>query len=248
MNLDGRSIIVTGAGRGIGLVAARYLLERGARVTICATTEASASKAADNLSAGDRLAFVTADVSTPAGAQAVVDEAKASFGSIDGLFTNAGAYAEGAIETLAADAWDAAFAANVRSCFLTIQAALPALREAGGAIVTMSSINGVTGLPGGASAYGAAKAAVVNLTRTLALELASKIRVNCIAPGFVETEKLVDRSDAAELREALGRKTPLGRIGRPEEIAHALVFALENDFLTGATINIGGGLSAGLPS
>jgi meso-butanediol dehydrogenase/(S,S)-butanediol dehydrogenase/diacetyl reductase len=247
MNLEGRSIIVTGAGRGIGLVAARSLLERGARVTICATTDTSVARAVEVLSAGDRLAAVTADVSTPAGALAVAEEAKASFGSIDGLFANAGLYAEDAVETLAADAWDAVFAANARSCFLSIQAALPALRQAGGAIVTMSSVNGVIGIPG-ASAYGAAKAAIVNLTRTLALELAPEVRVNCIAPGFVETEALLALPDAAQVRQALAERTPLGRICRPEEIAHALVFALENDFLTGATINLDGGVSAGAPS
>ncbi|MGH2940235.1 MAG: SDR family NAD(P)-dependent oxidoreductase, partial [Solirubrobacterales bacterium] len=156
----------------------------------------------------------------------------------------AGLYAEGVVDELDPEDWDAVFAANVRSCFLTIQAALPTLRESGGAIVTMSSFNGLTGIPGNVSAYGAAKAAVINLTRSLALDLAPTVRVNCIAPGFVETEKLLATPSVDDLMPVLNEMTPIGRIGRPEEIAHALVFAFENEFLNGATINIDGGRCA----
>lgn len=245
MKIEGRSIIVTGGARGIGLASARMLLQEGANVTIAATSEQSIAEARTRLGDTGRLAGIAADVCTAAGAEAVAQRALTCFGAIDGLFTNAGAYAEGPIEALDMDTWNAVLATNLTSCMLSIQAALPALRRARGAIVTMSSFNGITGVPGSVSAYGAAKAGIVNLTRSLALDLAPEVRVNCLAPGFVETEKLLAMPESQQMIAGLSQMTPVGRIGRGEEIAHALVFALENEFVNGATINIDGGRIAG---
>lgn len=246
MEISGASIIVTGGTRGIGLEAARTLLDRGASVTITARTQASVDAGLDRLGgAGDRVAAVAADAATRAGADALARAARARFGRIDAIFTNAGSYVEASAEDTSEELWSAAIDGNLKSTMVSVQAVLDELRANHGTIVTMASFNGVTGVAANASAYGAAKAGVINLTRTLALELAPTVRVNCIAPGFVETEKLLERPDAEELIPALGAMTPVGRIGRRDEIAHALVFVLENEFVNGATINVDGGRCAG---
>ena len=104
---------------------------------------------------------------------------------------------------------------------------------------------GLVGVRGGAAAYCAAKAGVVNLTRQLALDLAPEVRVNCIAPGFVATPQFLARDDADELRRQLSSITPLGRMAHPEEVARAVAFAVECDFMTGSVVSIDGGLTAG---
>jgi 3-oxoacyl-[acyl-carrier protein] reductase len=246
MNLEGKSVIVTGAARGLGLGIARALLDEGALVTAAASTEETASEARERLGAGDdQLATVASDVSTVAGCEAVAAAARKAFGGIHGLVTNAGLYGETTVEGTDEPFWDRIIDTNLKSTFFSIKAALPSLRERHGAVVTIASYNGVHGVSGNAAVYGAAKAAVVNLTKTLALDLAPQVRVNSIAPGFIETEKLLAADGATELIEALGQMTPTGRIGRPEEVAHAVVYTLESDFLTGAVINLDGGRSAG---
>jgi NAD(P)-dependent dehydrogenase (short-subunit alcohol dehydrogenase family) len=244
VRLENRSIIVTGGARGIGLVIARTLLDRGARVTIGATSQASLDEANEGLGPSDRLASVAADLRFPEGGQTVAAGARNAFGTIDALVANAGLYDQGSADAMTEERWDRVIDTNLKSTFFSIQAALPALRHAGGAVVVISSYNGVAGARGDVSAYGAAKAGLINLTRALALDLAPDIRVNAIAPGYVETEKLLALDGAEEIIEALSRETPLGRLVRREEIAHAVVFALENEALTGTTINIDGGRSA----
>jgi NAD(P)-dependent dehydrogenase (short-subunit alcohol dehydrogenase family) len=245
VDIQGKSVIVTGGARGIGLASARMLLERGARVTIGASSESSISQAVAQLGEHEQLASIASDVATVEGCEAVAQAAREAFGGIDALFTNAGLYAEAEVRETDETLWDTVIDTNLKSAFFCIQAALPELQRVHGVIVTMGSFNGVTGIPGNVSAYGAAKAGVENLTRALALDLAPDVRVNCIAPGFVETEKLLARDDAQELIDIYSEITPLGRIARREEIAHALIFAIENDFLNGATINIDGGRCAG---
>jgi NAD(P)-dependent dehydrogenase (short-subunit alcohol dehydrogenase family) len=237
--------VVTGGARGIGLETARELLSRGARVTISATSERSIGEARERLGDAGQLAAVASDLTTVEGCRRVARGAIEAFGSIAGLVANAGLYAEASVEETTEALWDRVIDTNLKSAFFSIQAALPSIRESGGAIVTMASYNGVDGVRGNVSAYGAAKAGLINLTKALALDLAPHVRVNAIAPGFIETEKLLARPDAALLVDELGSITPAGRIGRRTEIAHAVVYALEAEFLTGATINIDGGRSAG---
>ena len=245
MDLNGKSIVVTGGARGIGFANVRTLLDRGADVTFCARSEASVAEALGRLGDGHRPAAVAADVTTADGAEAVVRAALDRFGAIDGLVANAGLYGETPIGQTSAASWRAVLDDNLTSTFISVQAALPSLRAGGGAVVTIASTNGVRGIPGGTSAYGAAKAGVVNLTESLALELAPDVRVNCIAPGFIETEKLHQMEGAADLIETLSKITPAARFGRTEEIAHAVTFALENEFLVGATLNVDGGRGVG---
>jgi NAD(P)-dependent dehydrogenase (short-subunit alcohol dehydrogenase family) len=245
VKIEGSSIIVTGAARGIGLETARELLARGARVTISATSERSIHEARERLGDPADLAMAASDLTTVEGCRVVAARAVEAFGAIDGLVTNAGLYAEASVDEMTEALWDRVIDTNLKSAFFSIQAALPSLRQSRGAIVTMASYNGVDGVRGNVSAYGAAKAGVINLAKALALDLAPQVRVNAVAPGFIETEKLLARADAAAVTEVLEQLTPAGRIGQRHEIALTVVYALESDFLTGATINIDGGRSAG---
>ena len=245
MDLNGRSAIVTGGARGIGLRAVAALLERGANVTMTATTDEGLAKARERLGNPEALTTVASDLTTVAGCQAVAQHALEAFGAIDVLFTNAGLYSESSVEETTEEFWNKVVDSNLKSTFFTIQAALPALREAKGVIVTMASYNGVDGIRGNVAVYGAAKAGVINMTRALALDLAPDVRVNTIAPGFIETETLRARDDAQSMIDMLSEMTPVGRIGTGDEVAHTLVYAIENDFVNGVTLIIDGGRSAG---
>ncbi|TMK76535.1 MAG: SDR family oxidoreductase [Actinobacteria bacterium] len=141
--------------------------------------------------------------------------------------------------------WDAIVDSNLKATFFCLQAALPALRRARGAVITMASDAGLLGVRGGCSVYGAAKAGIVNLTRQLALDLAPEVRVNCLAPGFIATEKLLARNDADAVVENLSDITPLRRLGTPDEVARAVIYVIEADFMTGATISLDGGITSG---
>jgi NAD(P)-dependent dehydrogenase (short-subunit alcohol dehydrogenase family) len=244
MDLEGKSVVVTGGARGIGRACARELLERGARVTICATSEESIADATANLNAGDRLATVVADVATVAGCEATVAAARESFASVDALVANAGLYLEAPMETVDEVLWDRVIDTNLKSAFFCVQAALPDLIAARGAVVTISSYHGLNGVAG-VSVYGAAKAGVCQMTKALALELAPDVRVNCIAPGYIWTEKLDSLGDADQMDEKFSAETPAGRVGQPREIAEAVTFALENEFVNGTILNVDGGRVAG---
>lgn len=245
VNLAERTVVVTGGSRGLGLAAARLFLEGGARVVIGARHPASLEAGLRLLDAGDRVASIASDVSTVAGCEAVAAAAVSAFGGIDVFFANAGVYATAAIEEMKEDMWDEIVDSNLKATFFCVQAALPWLRAARGVVLTMASDAGVVGVRGGCSAYGAAKAGIVNLTKQLALDLAPDVRVNCVAPGYIATDQLLARSDAAGLVQSLSSITPLQRIGTPEEVARAALYAIESDFMTGAVINLDGGITSG---
>ena len=190
MELDGTSVLITGGSRGIGLETARRFLSLGARVTIGGVQPENVTRAVDDLDAPDRVASVVADVSTADGCARTVDAATEAFGGVDVLFANAGNYDSLDIEDVTEEQWDRTMAIHLKGTFFCVQAALPWLRSAHGAVVTMGSDAGVRGLRGGWAAYCAAKGAIVNLTRQLAVDLAPEVRVNCVAPGPVATEHL----------------------------------------------------------
>ena len=245
MDLLDKTVVVTGGARGLGLAAARLFLERGARVVIGARRSESLVSAVEVLNGGDRVTTVASDISTPAGCRAVAAAALEAYGGIDVLFTNAGVYGTADVEEMSEDLWDEIVDSNLKGTFFCVQAALPALRRARGVVITMASDAGLVGVRGGCSAYGAAKAGIVNLTRQLALDLAPEVRVNCIAPGFIATEKLLAREDADTVIGGLAEITPLRRLGAPAEVALAVIYAAESDFMTGAVISLDGGITAG---
>jgi NAD(P)-dependent dehydrogenase (short-subunit alcohol dehydrogenase family) len=256
VEFDGASVLITGGTRGIGLATARRFLDLGARVTIGGRRAAGVERAAASLDAGDRVASVAADVSTAAGCRTTVAAATTAFGGIDVLFANAGNYDSVPLEEVTEEHWDRTMATHLKGLFFCVQAAVPALRASRGAVVAMASDAGVAGLAGGWAAYCAAKGGVVNLVRQLALDLAPKVRVNCIAAGPVATDHLFEDlaagtyggvGPADDPAKALAETLPLRRLITPEEVADAVVFLAASRSMTGAVLGLDAGTTAGLP-
>jgi NAD(P)-dependent dehydrogenase (short-subunit alcohol dehydrogenase family) len=252
----GRSVLVTGGSRGIGLATARRFLAAGANVTIGGLDPGRLDEARNALDDDGRLATVAADVGTAKGCRATVDAALGAFGRLDVLFTNAGNYEAAPLEELDEDLWDRTIDTHLKGTFFCVQAAVPALREAGGCIVTMGSDAGLLGFRGGWAAYCAAMGGVLGLMRQLAVDLAPQVRVNAVAPGPVGTEHLyADLAGASyggfeqveDAAAAVIESVPLKRMITPEEVAEAVVFLASAASMTGAILSVDGGTTIALP-
>jgi len=251
MNFAGKQILITGASRGIGYATAKEFLALGARVAINGRSEQSVATAIAELGGGDRLVAAPGTVSSVDGCESIVSAAIEGLGGLDVLVNNAGVCIDSSIEKTDEAIWDETLDINLKGVFFCIRTALPALRKNCGAIVNMASVSGLQGSTEGA-VYSASKGGLVNLTRALAIELAPQIRVNCICPGWVDTDMLrrdyVDLADdpAAVEREAI-EEAPLKRVATPEEIAKAVAYLASHDarFITGIALPIDGGMSAG---
>lgn len=246
---QGRVAIVTGAARGMGEAVSRRLIAEGASVCLVDRDEAAVQQVAGSL--GDRAHAIAADVTDPAQIEAFVAATVERWGRIDMLHNNAGVTGRsGPLLNSTLDDLDLVFAVNFRAAFVAIKAALPHL-GAGASIVNMSSLFGIRAAPG-MGLYGASKAAVIGLTKTLAVELAPRgIRVNTVAPGAIETDLL--RSSNAALHVPGGpsydeklKAMPMGRAGTPEEAANLIVWLLgpESTFVSGAVYQIDGARGA----
>jgi NAD(P)-dependent dehydrogenase (short-subunit alcohol dehydrogenase family) len=246
--LAGKVAVITGASRGIGAAAARSFAAAGAAVVLAARDAQSLAALAHEITeAGGRALAVPTDVTDPAAVEHLVGQATAAFGRLDVAFNNAGeGHQPTPLADLSIEAFDLAVRVNPRGVFLAMKYEIPAmLAGGGGAIVNMSSTAGLNGVRG-LSGYVAAKHAVIGLTRSAALEYAPRqIRVNAVAPGPIETERIARLSDDA--RAPIIHAVPLGRIGRAEEVAALTVWLCSDQaaFLTGATIPIDGGRLAG---
>ena len=251
MSFAGKRILVTGASRGIGHAAAARFLAAGARVAVNGRTPESSAQGVRRLGGGPELVAAPGDVGTAAGCEAVVAAAAGALGGLDILVNSAGVGVYASFEETDEALWDATVDINLKGTFFCCRAALPHLRESGGAIVNIASDAGLMGETG-LSAYCASKGGVVNLTRALALELAPGVRVNCVCPGYVDTDMVrrdgIDKAeDPAAHERALIDYAPLKRIARPEEIAAAIAYLAGEDavFVTGAALAIDGGSTAG---
>lgn len=246
--LEGKVAIVTGAASGIGRASAERFAAEGARVVIADLDESGAREAAEAITGdGGEATHVRVDVTRADDTDAMVSAAVERYGSLDVLFNNAGlATASVPVEETAESVWDAAMAVNVKGVFLCSRAAAPALRRGGGSIIVTSSIMGVRARPG-YTAYAAAKAAAIQLARTLALEMASDgVRVNCLAPVATDTPMLgtfIGDRDVDEGRSAFVSSIPLGRLALPADVAEAALFLAsdESAFITGTVLPVDGG-------
>ena len=244
----GRVAVVTGGTRGIGLAAARQLADEGARVIVTGRDPDRGAAAADAIPGGR---FLAGDVRLATHCEHIVAETLARFGRLDVLVNNAGViYRNRTVDRLTEAEWDETFEVNVKGAFLMTRAALPALRASRGTIVNVASYVGLVGFAG-AAAYAASKAALVNLTRSLALDHAREgIRVNAVCPGSVETDMIHAAwqafPDPAVARKAWEEKHPLGRIATADEVAAAILFLASDEagFITGAALPVDGGITA----
>lgn len=248
-SFEGRVAVVTGAAHGIGRATALAFGREGAAVVVSDHGEAGEAVAEEIRAGGGQAGFVLADVSRAEDVERLIREAEARFGRIDCLFNNAGIEGEQAptAET-SLENWDRVIAVNLSGVFYGMKYAIPALlRAGGGAIVNNASVAGLVGFAG-AAAYTASKGGVVQLTRSAALEYATRgIRVNCVCPGVIDTP-MVERviQGNAAVRDALSSMQPLGRMGTPEEIAETVLFLCSDaaSFITGGVFPVDGGYVA----
>ena len=239
-----KSVIITGASRGIGKATALTFAQNGYDILLCYQSRAEEAKAAaeEAKAFGVRAVPFQMDVSSLSDCRRTAAKALMEFGKIDALVCNAGIALPKLFTQTDEEEFDRLFDVNTKGVFFLSQAvAKEMIASGGGSIVTVSSMWGIAGASGEV-AYSASKAAVIGMTKALAKELApSGIRVNCVAPGVVDTE--MNACYDEEAMEALAEKTPLGRIASPEEIAKAIFFlASENaSFITGQTLTADGG-------
>jgi NAD(P)-dependent dehydrogenase (short-subunit alcohol dehydrogenase family) len=251
MRLADKVALITGAGSGMGRVAAQMFAAEGAKVVVADFDEAAGSETAESVKqSGGDASFVRADVSSEADAKAMVDHAVDRFGRVDVLYNNAGVMPEQDHSVIDTDVptWDRVMAINVRGVFLACKYAIPAMLEQGsGSVINISSFVALLGCSVPQDAYTASKGAVLSLTRSLAVQFGPQgVRSNAICPGPIETpmlmEWLLKDEDARKVRLA---RNPTGRFGTPEEVVNVAIYLASNESLwtNGAHFVIDGGIS-----
>ena len=240
-SLTGKCALVTGATGGIGGAIAKALHAQGATVGISGRNEAKLNELAAELK--DRVFVLPADLSSKEAAEALVKSAEEKMGQVDILVNNAGLTRDGPSMRMKDDDWDAVMDTNLKAVFRLSRAAIrPMMKQRFGRIISITSVVGAAGNPGQAN-YAAAKAGVAGMTRALARELGSRgITVNCVAPGFIETDMTAALPE--DQQKALNAQIPLGHMGKPQDIAHAVAYLVSREagYVTGQELHVNGGM------
>ena len=254
MMLKNKVALITGGSSGIGMAIAQRFLKEGAKVVITGRSKERCDSALNQLNTivVDAVDSATGDVSKWDDVEKMVEKTVKRFGRIDILINNAGIYLEKRIEETSEEEWDQVININLKGVFLCSKAVYPHFKNQGsGTIVNISSDSGVSGNPNEA-AYCASKGGVTNLTRAMALDYAKEnIRVNAICPAVINTPMLQKEVDRQEDKDAYLKEMdelhPVGRVGRPEEVAFAVLMVASDEasFITGANISVDGGFTAG---
>ena len=241
--LDGKIAVVTGAARGIGFAIARRFVEEGARVALWDVSAEGVAEAAARLGNSGVMGLVV-DVTSPSAVAEAMDRVEATLGPIDVMVNNAGITRDAMLHKMEDAQWDAVINVNLKGVFIGGREAARRMRERGhGVILNTSSVVGLYGNIGQTN-YAAAKAGVIGMTQTWAKELGAKgVRVNAVAPGYTMTEMM--QTVPEKILTALQDKTPLKRLGQPEDIAAAFAFLASDDaaYITGHVLSVDGGLT-----
>jgi 3-oxoacyl-[acyl-carrier protein] reductase len=244
MRLEGKVALVTGAAQGIGRSIALVLAREGARISVSDINLEKAQETRQEIeSLGREALAVGGNVAQAADAEAMVQKTVEKFGRLDILVNNAGITKDQVLLRMKEEDWDLVMAVNLKGVFLLTKCVLrPFLKQKGGKVVNIASISGVMGNPGQAN-YSASKAGILGFTRSVAREYASRnIQVNAIAPGFIDTA--MSQAIPQKERDLLIKQIPMERLGKPEDIAEAVLFLSSPaaDYITGQVLNVNGGL------
>jgi NAD(P)-dependent dehydrogenase (short-subunit alcohol dehydrogenase family) len=248
MRFESKVVLITGGTRGVGFATAKLFAREGAQVVIVGKDKDQTTEASRQVPGRG----AAGDVSNAANCERIVTQTLGLHARFDVLVNCAGIiFRNRTVEQTSEEEWDTTFDVNVKGTFLMCKYALPALRETKGCIVNVSSYAGLVGFAG-ASAYAASKAAIINLTRSMALDHAKEgIRVNAVCPGSVDTDMIQAAwqqfGNVEQARILWADKHPLGRIATPEEVGRAILFLAseEANFITGAALPVDGGITAG---
>jgi len=246
MRLDGKVALITGAASGMGASMARIFAHEGAKVVVADVLEEEGRRVvADITQANGAAIFRHLDVTSEAEWKATIDATLAEFGKLDILVNDAGLSGGGVEDLFDTAAWDLLMSVNARGVFLGMKFAIPLMKAAGGgSIVNISSISGITGQQGIHVAYNASKGAVRTLTKAAAVQHgADNIRVNSVHPGLMPPMRSSKRTADPEVRAKILQRVPMGRAGRPEEVANAVLFLASDEasYITGAELWVDGG-------
>ena len=245
MNLNDKIAVVTGAAQGIGRAIAEALARRGADVVVADLNVEKAEATAKEIAAdtGRRAIAVQVDVADNTSAKAMIDRAIAEFGRIDILVNNAGTTRDNLIMRMKEADWDLVLNVNLKGAFNCSKAAIrPMMKQHCGRIVNITSVSGLAGQAGQTN-YSSSKAGLIGFTKALAKEVGSRdITVNAVAPGFIETDLTADLPQ--DLKDWAIQMTPVGRFGKPEDVANAVAFLVadESSFITGQVLSVDGGM------